>query len=153
MTNFASGFTGGNIGNSGSGGYRGGQIAAANSGAFQCKPILKIPTKKTKPTSLTKILSAGERFPIASDASCIKETVTLITAAVKIGINDVQIFKKIVAYLIVGMFGALYAIFTILIIVGFFGFTGERFPIASDASCIKETVTLITAAGKIGIRK
>lgn len=32
------------------------------------------------------------------------------------------IFKKIVAYLIVGMFGALYAIFTILIIVGFFGF-------------------------------
>jgi type IV secretory pathway VirB6-like protein len=35
---------------------------------------------------------------------------------------DVQIFKKIVAYLIIGMFGALYAIFTILIIVGFFGF-------------------------------
>jgi ABC-type multidrug transport system fused ATPase/permease subunit len=33
-----------------------------------------------------------------------------------------QIFKQIVAYLIVGMFGALYAIFTILIIVGFFGF-------------------------------
>lgn len=35
---------------------------------------------------------------------------------------DFQIFKQIVAYLIVGMFGALYAIFTILIIVGFFGF-------------------------------
>jgi hypothetical protein len=29
MTNFASGFTGGNIGNSGSGGYRGGQLAEA----------------------------------------------------------------------------------------------------------------------------
>jgi hypothetical protein len=35
-------------------------IAAANSGAFQCKPILKIPTKKTNPMSLTKILSAGK---------------------------------------------------------------------------------------------
>jgi hypothetical protein len=30
ITNFASGFTGGNIGNSGSGGYRGGQLAQKN---------------------------------------------------------------------------------------------------------------------------
>jgi type IV secretory pathway VirB6-like protein len=35
---------------------------------------------------------------------------------------EVQIFKKLVAYLIIGLFAALYAIFTILIIVGFFGF-------------------------------
>ena len=35
---------------------------------------------------------------------------------------EVQMFKKLVAYLIIGLFGALYAIFTILIIVGFFGF-------------------------------
>jgi hypothetical protein len=84
ITNFASGFTGGNIGNSGSGGYRGGQldamppvIAAANSGAFQCKPILKIPTKKTKPMSLTKILSAGLNLPMASAACVIKAIVTL----------------------------------------------------------------------------
>jgi type IV secretory pathway VirB6-like protein len=33
-----------------------------------------------------------------------------------------QIFKQIVTYLIIGLFAALYAIFTILIIVGFFGF-------------------------------
>lgn len=33
-----------------------------------------------------------------------------------------QIFKQLVAYLIIGLFAALYAIFTILIIVGFFGF-------------------------------
>jgi hypothetical protein len=33
-----------------------------------------------------------------------------------------QIFKQLVAYLMVGLFAALYAIFTILIIVGFFGF-------------------------------
>ena len=35
---------------------------------------------------------------------------------------EVQMFKKLVAYLIIGLFGGLYAIFTILIIVGFFGF-------------------------------
>jgi type IV secretory pathway VirB6-like protein len=35
---------------------------------------------------------------------------------------EVQMFKQLVAYLIIGLFGALYAIFTILIIVGFFGF-------------------------------
>jgi hypothetical protein len=33
-----------------------------------------------------------------------------------------QIFKQLVTYLIIGLFAALYAIFTILIIVGFFGF-------------------------------
>jgi len=36
-------------------------MAAANSGAFQCRPTLKIPTKKTKPTSLIKMLSLGDR--------------------------------------------------------------------------------------------
>jgi hypothetical protein len=35
---------------------------------------------------------------------------------------EVQMFKKLVAYLMIGLFAGLYAIFTILIIVGFFGF-------------------------------